>query len=73
MLKNKIAIVTGGSRGIGAATAKLLARQGARVVISYRSSKDEAEKVVDLIQANGGASAAFQTDHADPEAPRSLR
>lgn len=48
-LKNKVAIVTGSSRGIGKATAILFAKEGARVVVNYKTNKVEAEKVVKII------------------------
>lgn len=51
-LTNKVAIVTGGSRGIGAAICKKLAAQGARVVVNYSSSPDAANQVVEQIQSN---------------------
>jgi 3-oxoacyl-[acyl-carrier protein] reductase len=57
-LTNKVALVTGGSRGIGAAISNKLAAQGARVVINYASSPDAAERVVEQIQSNGGKAIA---------------
>lgn len=48
-LKNKIAIITGSSRGIGKATALLFAKEGAKVVVNYKHNKKEAEKVVQII------------------------
>ena len=66
-LANKIALVTGGSRGIGAATARELAAQGATVAISYSASKGKAEEVVAEIQAHGGTAIAFQADQAVEE------
>jgi len=52
-LSGKRALVTGGSRGIGAATARLLAQAGADVMIGYRSRRDDAERVVGELQAHG--------------------
>jgi 3-oxoacyl-[acyl-carrier protein] reductase len=54
VLKNKVAIVTGSSRGIGAATAKLLASQGAKVAVNYISNRERGEQVVAEIAAAGG-------------------
>lgn len=53
-LKNKVAIVTGSSRGIGRATAILFAKEGAKVIITYRTNKDLAEKVLEIIGKNNG-------------------
>jgi 3-oxoacyl-[acyl-carrier protein] reductase len=64
-LSGNIALVTGGSRGIGAATAKALAAQGATVAISYSASPDRAEAVVNEIKAAGGQAAAFKADQGD--------
>jgi 3-oxoacyl-[acyl-carrier protein] reductase len=64
-LSGKIALVTGGSRGIGAATAKALAAQGATVAISYSASSDRADAIVAEIGAAGGHAAAFKADQGD--------
>jgi 3-oxoacyl-[acyl-carrier protein] reductase len=61
-LAGKIAIVTGASKGIGAATAKTLAAQGAAVVVNYASSKADAESVVEAITSAGGRAVAVQGD-----------
>jgi 3-oxoacyl-[acyl-carrier protein] reductase len=67
-LKGKRALVTGGSRGIGAATAHLLAHAGADVGIAYRHRTDEAEAVVDQLRAAGVRAFAFRGNLATPEA-----
>lgn len=61
-LKNKVAVVTGASKGIGAAIAKHFAAEGAKVVVNYASSKEDAEKVVKTIMDNGGTAMAVQAD-----------
>lgn len=61
-LKNKVAIVTGSSKGIGAAIAKRFAAEGAKVVVNYASSKEGAEKVVKAIVDNGGTAITVQAD-----------
>ncbi|KXH81864.1 3-oxoacyl-[acyl-carrier-protein] reductase [Sporosarcina sp. HYO08] len=61
-LEGKVAIVTGGSRGIGASIAKELASQGAQVAINYQSRSDAADAVVKEIEENGGSSVAVQAD-----------
>ena len=64
-LEGKVALVTGGSRGIGAATAQRLARDGAAVAISYNASPERARQVVEAIREGGGTAEAFQADAAD--------
>ena len=59
---SQIVIVTGGSRGIGAATARLLGREKAAVVVNYRNAKAEADAVVRDIEASGGKAIAVQGD-----------
>ncbi|MBI4548585.1 MAG: 3-oxoacyl-[acyl-carrier-protein] reductase [Ignavibacteriae bacterium] len=61
-LNDKIALVTGGSRGIGRAIALILASAGAHVVITYRNSSREAQAVVEEIKKKGQESVAFQAD-----------
>lgn len=65
MLVNKVALVTGASRGIGKAIALKLAMDGAFVVVNYNGSKDKAEEVVAQIKENGGDAVSFQCNVAD--------
>jgi 3-oxoacyl-[acyl-carrier protein] reductase len=70
-LEGKIAIVTGGSRGIGAAIAKRLAADGARVAITYTKGADAAAVTVKAIESAGGTAIALQADAADAAAVKS--
>jgi 3-oxoacyl-[acyl-carrier protein] reductase len=63
-LTGKVALVTGGSRGIGAASARALADEGANVAISYVASPDKAEAVVTELKAKGVEARAFKADQA---------
>jgi 3-oxoacyl-[acyl-carrier protein] reductase len=70
-LNKKVALVTGGSRGIGAAIAKRLAADGASVAITYAKDAAAASAVVKAIERNGGQALAIQADAADVEAVKS--
>lgn len=72
MLKDKIAIVTGASRGIGSQVAKTLAGYGATVIVNYCGSKDKAEAVVSEIEAAGGKAATYQGDVSDFEVAKDM-
>ncbi|KEO75673.1 SDR family NAD(P)-dependent oxidoreductase [Anditalea andensis] len=61
-LKDKTAVVTGASKGIGAGIAKAFAKAGAKVVVNYASAKEDANKVVNEIKENGGTAIAVQCD-----------
>lgn len=69
-LAGKTALVTGGSRGIGAGIARSLAEEGATVALTYLSSPDAAEAVVAEITAAGGKAVALRADNSDPDAAR---
>lgn len=62
MLKNKVAIITGGSRGIGREIALTLSKYGATVVINYNGSKDKAQEVLEEVKSIGGNGIIYQAD-----------
>ncbi len=71
-LTDKVAVVTGGSRGIGRATALALAGAGANTVVNYARSSTAADEVVDTITENGGNAIAVQADVSAPEQAEAL-
>ncbi|MEQ1407582.1 SDR family oxidoreductase [Neorhizobium sp. Rsf11] len=72
ILKGKVALVTGGSRGLGATTAEALADHGADVAISYAASVDKAEAVVEKLRGKGVRAIAVKSDQADLASARPL-
>lgn len=69
---SRVAVITGASRGIGAATALVLAERGFRVVVNYRSSADEADDVVRAAKAAGGDAVAIRADVTEAGAVASM-
>lgn len=67
LLQDKVALITGGSRGIGAAIVKRFAEQGAKVAFTYRSSAGPAQAIEEEIKNNGGEAKAYQSDAASFE------
>jgi 3-oxoacyl-[acyl-carrier protein] reductase len=71
-LEGKVAVVSGASKGIGAAIAADLAREGATVIINHSNSPEQAQAVVEKIQAQGGKAKAIRADFSKPEEARRL-
>lgn len=72
LLTDTVALVTGASRGAGAAIARALARRGAAVCVNYLQSADKADAVVAEVEEGGGRAFAFQADVTDPDAVRGM-
>ena len=66
-LKGKVALVTGGSRGIGRAIAIALADEGADIAIAYRANRDKAEQTCELLAQKGVRAKAYQADVANAD------
>jgi len=71
-LEGKIALVTGSSRGIGAAIAKRFGEEGAHVIINFRKSKEEADKVAQSIIRKGGSAETIMADVSSEEQVREM-
>ena len=69
---DKVALITGSSRGIGRAIALRLASEGARIVVNYRRNRAEAEAVADEIKKRGSEALPVQADLSDGEAVRAM-
>ena len=67
LMNNRVVLITGASRGIGAATAKLFARHGAAIGVNYYSSEAAAQQVVDEIISSGGKALAVKADVREPQ------
>ena len=72
LLSGKVALVTGGGRGIGACISRVLAREGAAVAVNYSSSRAKAEAVVAEIERSGGRAQAFAADVRDTDAVNAM-
>ena len=72
ILKGKVVLITGGSRGLGAATAEAFADHGADVAISYAASTDKAEAVVTKLKAKGARAIAIKSDQSDLSSAKPL-
>ena len=71
-LKNKVALVTGASRGMGRAIALLFAQEGAKIVVNYNTSKEAADKVVEEIKNMGSDAIAIQADVSNEEQVKNM-
>src|SRR4051812_22353181 len=68
-LRDKVVLITGASTGIGAAAARAFGENGARVAISFRNQRSDAESVAAAVRGHGGEALLIQRDVTDPDAP----
>jgi NAD(P)-dependent dehydrogenase (short-subunit alcohol dehydrogenase family) len=71
-LRNKVAVITGASLGIGSAIALALGKEGAAVAVDYRSHSEEAEQIVEQIEGFGGRAISVRADVSSPEDVKNL-
>jgi glucose 1-dehydrogenase len=71
-LRNKVAVITGSSLGIGSAIALAFAQEGAAVAVDYRSLPDEAKEIVDKVEGSGGRAISVRADVSSPEDVKNL-
>jgi glucose 1-dehydrogenase len=71
-LRNKVAVITGSSLGIGSAIALAFAREGAAVAVDYRSHPDEAKEIVDKVEGSGGRAISIHADVSSPDDVKNL-
>jgi glucose 1-dehydrogenase len=71
-LRDKVAVITGSSLGIGSAIALAFAEEGAAVAVDYRSHPDEAKKIVDQVEGSGGKAISVRADVSSPEDVKNL-
>jgi 3-oxoacyl-[acyl-carrier protein] reductase len=71
-LKGKVAIITGASRGIGSAIARVFAKEGAKVVINYKLSEEKASQLAEEIRKNGGEAITIKADVSKPDEVKQL-
>ncbi|KAH8557109.1 3-oxoacyl-reductase [Umbelopsis sp. PMI_123] len=72
LLQGKVAIITGGTRGIGEGIVKAFAEQGASIVVTFNTSEDQANSVVKKIKENGGQAISVQADLGDVSGPKKI-
>jgi NAD(P)-dependent dehydrogenase (short-subunit alcohol dehydrogenase family) len=71
-LRNKVAVITGASLGIGSAIALAFAKEGAAVAVDYRSHPDESKEIVDQVEGSGGRAISVHADVSNPHDVKTL-
>ena len=70
--ENRVALITGGGKGVGAGIARVLCRQGIRCLINCHANPDMAENTVEAIRSAGGEAFVYQADVSDPEQAKAM-